>query len=147
MGYSFQTRKFSKVGIDKLDWALFYLLYRLIVGKLEKTTSEDSFTRFYADAEVWSSNRLRKDKNIYANRYNDTSERFRGFWHLMFQWKGGVLKLIFHDLLMYIFLWMTINYIYRFYIYEKALECDHKETCNYEIARQWFEMFCVYCGR
>ena len=129
-------------------WIVVYIpLFSPISGKLEKALSEDSVTRFYTDAEVWSSNRLQKDKNIYANRYNDTSKRFRGFWHLMFQWKGSVLKLIFHDLLAYIFLWMSINYIYRFHIYTKAQECDDKETCHAEIVRQWFEMLCVYCGR
>ena len=121
-----------------------YFLY-LQTEKFENQSSEDSFATYYVNTEVWSSDRLRKDKNIYANRYNDTSKRFRGFWHLMFQWKGSVLKLIYHDLLMYIFLYVSINLTYRYYIYEGAKACDHK--CSFEITRQWFEMFCVYCGR
>ena len=100
------------------------------------------------DTEVWSSDRLRKDKNIYANRYNDTSKRFRGFWHLMFQWKGSVLKLIYHDLIAYLMMYLTINFIYRFYLYEAAKECENTTGfCYAEIGRQWFELFCVYCGR
>ena len=117
----------------------------LFSAKLENQSSEDSFATYYIDTEVWGSDRLRKDNNIYANRYNDTSRRFQGFWHLMYQWKGSVLKLIYHDLLMYIFLYMGINGIYRFYIYEKSMECNRQ--CDAEIVRQWFELFCVYCGR
>ena len=113
--------------------------------RFENHCSEDSFATYYVNTEVWSSDRLRKDKNIYANRYADTSKRFRGFWHLMFQWKGSVLKLIYHDLLMYITLFMSINLFYRFCVYEWAKECEFQ--CSWEIHRQWFEMFCVYCGR
>ena len=122
-------------------------MFLLQIDKFENQSSEDSFATYYVNAEVWSSDRLRKEKNIYANRYNDTSERFRGFWHLMFQWKGSVLKLIYHDLLMYIFLYMTINLMYRLYIYEEAKKCDKDSYCPEEIGRQWFELFCVYCGR
>ncbi len=34
-----------------------------------------------------------KNRNIYANRYRDTSKRFRGVWNLMMLWKGSVMKL------------------------------------------------------
>lgn len=92
-------------------------------------------------------NKFYKDKNIYANRYRDTSKRFRGFWHLMFQWRGNVLKLIFHDYLAFIIVYMTINSVYRFYLYERAKECGKREDCYAELGRQWFELFCVHCGR
>ena len=124
-----------------------------------QSSSEDSFASYYVNAEVWSSDRLRGDKNIYRNRYNDTSKRFRGFWHLMGQWKGSVIKLIYHSLLLYITLFMTINLFYRFILYGMfARWCDWKElqvnptnemevNCAAEKGRQWFELFCVYCGR
>ena len=38
-------------------------------------------------------------RNIYANQYVDTSQRLRGFFHLMKHWRGSVLKLIWHDLI------------------------------------------------
>ena len=126
--------------------------------KFENQSSEDSFASYYVNAEVWSSDRLRRDKNIYANRYNDTSKRFRGFWHLMGQWKGSVIKLIYHSLILYVTLFMAINLFYRYVVYETfARYCDWDEyksgdphaivNCNFEKGRQWFELFCVYCGR
>ena len=100
---------------------------------------------------VWSSNRLDKERNIYANRYDDTSKRFRGFWHLMLQWKGSVLKLIYHDLIVYVSLYMCISLVYRFYLVEVAKTCtqsDHVSgSCLSEIIREWFECFCIYCGK
>jgi hypothetical protein len=33
-------------------------------------------------------------KNIYANRYHETSKAGRGFWRLMLAWQGSVFKLI-----------------------------------------------------
>ena len=138
---------------------IFVLIFR--TEKFENTSSsEDSFASYYVNAEVWSSDRLRGSKNIYRNRYNDTSKRFRGFWHLMGQWKGSVIKLIYHSLLLYITLFMTINLFYRFILYEMlARKCDWNElqvnptnetsavNCTAEKGRQWFELFCVYCGR
>ncbi len=35
-----------------------------------------------------------KEHNIYANRYRDTSKRFRGFGNLIALWKGSVVKLV-----------------------------------------------------
>ena len=77
----------------------------------------------------------------------------------MGQWKGSVIKLIYHSLLLYITLFMAINMFYRFILYEMyARHCNWKELeanqteemvmyCNAEKGRQWFELFCVYCGR
>ena len=113
---------------------------------------EDNYASYYVNTEVWSSDRLKKGRNIYANRYNDTSKRFRGFWHLMSQWKGSVIKLIYHDFFMYITIFMTINLVYRYVLYEYSKLCDNSIdseswNCKASIARQWFEYFCVYCGR
>ena len=40
-----------------------YFLY-LQKEKFENQSSEDSFATYYVNTEVWSSDRLRKDKNI-----------------------------------------------------------------------------------
>jgi predicted membrane chloride channel (bestrophin family) len=42
-------------------------------------------------------------RNIYANRYDATSNPGQGFWKLMLVWKGSVLKLIWIDLVKYYF--------------------------------------------
>ena len=111
-----------------------------------KSASEISdYARYYINAEVWSSDRLQAGKNIYRNRYSDTSRRFRGFWQLMSQWKGSVLKLIWHDLMVFLFLYIVMNLVYRWILFENAKQCT--DVCGYEIARQWFELICVYCGR
>ena len=77
----------------------------------------------------------------------------------MGQWKGSVIKLIYHSLFLYITLFMAINMFYRFILYDMfARHCNWKELevnqtdemvmyCNAEKGRQWFELFCVYCGR
>ncbi len=52
-------------------------------------------------------------RNIYANRYNDTSKRFGGFFKLIMVWKGSVMKLIWHDLVMFIGIHTAISLIYR----------------------------------
>ena len=128
------------------------MLLTSLLEKFDTQTSEESLSSYYVNAEVWCSDRLRKDKNIYTNRYKDTSKRFRGFWHLMGQWKGSVIKLIYHDLIVFITFYMVINIFYRFYLYENGKRCNVRsgyssEYCTVLIARQWFEYFCVYCGR
>ena len=41
----------------------------------------------YEDEESFVFDRASKGKNIYLNRYNDTSKRFRGTLHLFAKWK------------------------------------------------------------
>ena len=86
---------------------------------------EDNYASYYVNTEVWSSDRLKKGRNIYANRYNDTSKRFCGFWHLMRSWKGSVIKLIYHDFLLYITIFMAINLVYRYVLYKYSNFCDN----------------------
>lgn len=74
-------------------------------------------------------------RNIYANRYQDTNKRFRGFWHLMAMWKGSVLKLIWHDLLVFMVMYSILSAIYRFLLFGNP---KHREA---------FEMVCVYASR
>ena len=53
----------------------------------------------------------------------------------MLVWKGSVAKLIWHDLLMFLFLYYGMSSLYR--------------TCliNDEVYREWFEIICIYCSR
>ena len=74
-------------------------------------------------------------KNIYANQYNDTSKRFRGFWNLMLLWKGSVLKLIWHDLLVFLVCFSLLSLLYRYVLYHDPV---HREA---------FELLCVFCSR
>eukprot|EP00095_Tigriopus_kingsejongensis_P001212 maker-scaffold1592_size34625-snap-gene-0.5 protein:Tk01212 transcript:maker-scaffold1592_size34625-snap-gene-0.5-mRNA-1 annotation:"PREDICTED: bestrophin-1-like" len=73
--------------------------------------------------------------NIYANRYKDTNKRFRGFWHLMAMWKGSVLKLIWHDMLVFLVLYSALSLTYRFWLFDNPKH------------RQAFELVCVYASR
>lgn len=79
-----------------------------------------------------------KHKNIYANRYIDTSKRFRGFWHLMLKWKGSVFKLIWHDLLVFLAIYMSLMLMYRFVL---------TQYDDVVIYKEYFELVCVYCSR
>ncbi|XP_040563588.1 bestrophin-3 [Lepeophtheirus salmonis] len=77
----------------------------------------------------------KKKTNIYSNIYEETSQRFRGFWNLIGVWRGSVTKLIWHDLLLFIFLYFVISAIYRFVLFRN------------DITREWFEIICVFTAR
>ena len=53
----------------------------------------------------------------------------------MRQWKGSVLKLIWHDLLLFGLAYLFLTLIYR------------QVLCDYEDAKEGFEIFCIYCSR
>ena len=72
---------------------------------------------------------------VYANRYHDTSMRFQGFFKLMMVWKGSVMKLIWHDLLMFLILYSALSMTYRYIL------LDH------EPAAQYFELMCIYSSK
>ena len=72
---------------------------------------------------------------MYANRYHDTSMRFQGFFKLMMVWKGSVMKLIWHDLLMFLILYSALSMTYRYIL------LDH------EPAAQYFELMCIYSSK
>ena len=77
-------------------------------------------------------------KNIYRNRYADTSLRFRGFFRLMFQWKGAVFKLIWHDLLLFLVLFFLLDFLYIFWLKKDPSAVKIKEL---------YELACIYCSR
>ena len=87
----------------------------------------DNGARIYYDAK--------SGDNIYENRYKDTSKRFRGFWHLILMWKCSVLKLVWHDLIVFVGLYVILSVIYRCVIFDN------------ERQREVFELICVYCAR
>ena len=74
-------------------------------------------------------------KNIYTNDYNDTSKRFQGFFELMLRWKGSVFKLIGHNLLLFIVVYVSISLTYRFVLSQNPQ------------AKEYFEILCIYCSR
>jgi hypothetical protein len=59
----------------------------------------------------------------------------RGFWHLMLKWKGSVFKLVWHDLLIFLLLYIILGITYRFVFYD------------YEVYREMFELVCIYSSR
>ncbi len=75
------------------------------------------------------------DKTIYSNIYPDTSRRFHGFGKIFSMWKGSVFKLIWHDLLVFLFVYGIISVIYRFVLF------------HYPYHREMFELICVYMGQ
>ena len=76
-----------------------------------------------------------KSKNIYANRYKDTSKKFRGIYHLMLKWKGSVIKLVWHDLLVFLVLYFTLSILYRTVFFYNDSQ------------REFFELLCIYASR
>ena len=117
-----------------LTWLPFYS----DLGKRIRTESEQSdalFTKYLVNTEVISKKRLHREQNIYANRYPDTSKCFIGFMKLFLKWKGSILKLIYRELLLYFMLFIFISLLYRYVLLPN------------DIAREYFEITCVFCGR
>ena len=73
--------------------------------------------------------------NIYANRYQDTSRRCRGFVNLMVVWKGSVFQLIWHDLLAFI-----LGYAFLSILYRMVLMHD-------EGLKELFHLICIAASR
>lgn len=73
--------------------------------------------------------------NIYENRYDHTSSRFRGFWHLINVWKGSVFKLIWHNFLFFVLCYFFISFLYRFGLQQ------------FPAAKQNFDLLCIFAGR
>ena len=53
----------------------------------------------------------------------------------MIVWKGSVAKLIWHDLIMFLFLYYALSFLYRFWFIQN------------EVYREYFEIICIYCSR
>ena len=107
----------------------FIVLYHLVNDGDTKIFHKNS------DASLCSLRKYTSSKNIYTNGYNDTSKRFQGFFDLMFQWKGSVFKLIWHNLFLFIVIYIFISVTYRYVLVQ-----------NPE-AKEIFEIICIYCSR
>ena len=76
-----------------------------------------------------------KSYNIYENTYQDTTIRLQGFFNLMLKWKSSVLKLVWHDLIIFLILYTIISILYRNVFFH------HPQW------REGFEIVCVYASR
>ena len=75
--------------------------------------------------------------NIYQNMYQDTTKRFSNTFSLLLKWKGSCIKLIWHDILMWIILYGILSFIYRQILFTEP-KSRHM---------QMFEMICIYAER
>ena len=53
------------------------------------------------------------EKTIYTNIYKDTTTRLHGIWHLLLRWKGSVYKLIWYEVLIFLFMYFGLSILYR----------------------------------
>ncbi|XP_023337476.1 bestrophin-2 [Eurytemora carolleeae] len=74
-------------------------------------------------------------KNIYQNDYSETSKRMTGFFQLMGIWRGSVVKLIYHNVLIFLVFYFMLSFLYRVVLFED------------DFHRQMFEIICVYSQR
>ena len=75
------------------------------------------------------------DNNIYQHKYEDTSRRLTGFFKLFSVWKGSVIKLIFHDIFIFLLIYYILQLLYRHVF------------CEDPYQKEVFEVLCVYAGR
>lgn len=59
----------------------------------------------------------------YTPECASIKRKYGVFWKLLFRWKGSIYKVIWPDLILYIVLYFTLSFIYRF-----ALNVDQKTT-------------------
>ena len=74
-------------------------------------------------------------KNIYQHKYQDTSIRMTGFFKLMGKWKGSVVKLIYHNFIIFVFVYFLLSFLYRFVFLYNPYQ------------KEMFELICIYAGR
>ena len=103
--------------------------------RTESEMSDEIFTKYLVNTEVISKKRLRREQNIYANRYPDTSKCFVGFFKIFLKWKGSIFRLIYRELLLYFVLFTMISLLYRYILFDN------------DNSREYFEIMCVFCGR
>ena len=75
------------------------------------------------------------NNNIYQHKYEDTSRRMIGLFTLFSKWKGSVMKLLYHNLMIFLLLYYTLHFIYKYIFLFNPVQ---KES---------FELVCVYVGR
>ena len=83
-------------------------------------------------------NEVKEGVNIYQNKYKETTKHFSVSKHLLFMWRGSCFKLIRHHILIWLSLYALLSTIYR---------CVLLNNDNYPLAREMFELICVYAER
>jgi len=78
-----------------------------------------------------------KHRNRYRHKYQDTSRRMTGFFTLMSHWRGSVLKLIYHNLIIFCVLYALLSVLYRAVLLNRAEQRQ----------REVFELLCIYAAR
>ena len=98
---------------------------------------QDKQYTYYLEKLVTISNRQNMEaKNVYKNRYHDTTgKHIIGFFKLMCLWKGSVIKLLYHDLAMFLILYGCLSVMYR------------NVLIRHEPAGEYFELLCIYSSK
>ena len=93
-----------------------------------------SFNEKDGHAKIYDTDASAKN-NIYSNIYPSTAERALAWRikYILFRWRGSVIKLIWHEVLMYMLAYYLIFFIYRVIL------------IKYPTAKQNFELICVHC--
>ena len=73
-------------------------------------------------------------ESFYLNIYQETSQGFKGFFHLLAKWKGSVYALIWREMLIYVVLYAALSVLYRYVLFHNP------------VARESFEVLCIYCN-
>ena len=58
-----------------------------------------------------------------------------GFFKLFSVWRGSVIKLIYHNMLIFLLLYYTLQFLYRYVFMEDPYQ------------KEVFEVICIYVGR
>ena len=77
-------------------------------------------------------------RNIYRNQYKESSKQFNFGHHLLFIWGGSCIKLIRHDILIWIVSYTLLSLIYR------CVLCSYEDHPRH---REMFELLCIYAER
>ena len=99
--------------------------HRHVLLYLQRIVSKQTMTQKLGSGQIYH-----PLKNIFV-----FCSRIGGFWHLMLRWKGSVFKLIWHDLLIFVLLYMALGVLYRWILYDN------------EVYRELFELVCIYSSR
>ena len=75
--------------------------------------------------------------NIYHNRYKDTTRKFYGIWNLLLVWRGSIFKLLWHDMVVFFFVYFLLTVFYRAVL----VPMDDPSW------KQLFDLVCVYAGK
>ena len=72
------------------------------------------------------------------------------FWKLLFKWRGSVYKLVWQNLSLYILLYYSLSFSYRFLFNESGRVGEGRDNIvrfNDNVAQEKFEQVSVHCQR